>query len=215
MNSNMAKIKVWDPLVRIGHWLLVLGFITAYLTGDDGETIHLWAGYTISIILLIRILWGFIGSKHARFKDFLYHPKAIWQYLINLIRRKPQHYLGHNPAGGAMVVALLLSLSMTAYSGMAILAIEENAGPLASIYAKTDTQHHGFVQSAYASGMANGDSAKHHLEEIWEERHEFFVNLTLLLVLLHISGVIASSIIDKEKLVKAMITGEKEVEGAD
>lgn len=215
MNSNMTKVKVWDPLVRIGHWLLVLGFITAYLTGDDAETIHIWAGYTISMVIVIRIIWGFIGSKHARFKDFLYSPKAVWHYLSHLIRKKPQHYLGHNPAGGAMVIALLLSLSMTGYSGMAILAIEENAGPLARIYAKNDSHHQGFVQSAYASGMETGNAEKHDLEEKWEERHEFFVNLTLLLVLLHIGGVIASSIIDKEKLVKAMITGEKEIEKTD
>lgn len=213
MSQAKKIIYVWDPIVRLGHWLLVAAFITAYITEGDVMPLHSWAGYTVAAVVLVRIIWGFIGSKHARFKDFIYTPKAIVGYLTGLLARKPQHYVGHNPAGGAMVIALLLSLLMTAYSGMALYAIEENAGPLADYYAsETVKPNLSLISTAQASGKL--DSEHEHEEELeafWEELHEFFANFTLLLVLLHIGGVIASSRVDKEKLTKAMITGKKEI----
>ncbi len=215
MSQAQKIIYVWDPFVRLGHWLLVAAFITAYVTEGDVMPLHSWAGYTVAAVVLVRTVWGFIGSKHARFKDFIYTPRAIFGYLTGLLTRKPQHYVGHNPAGGAMVIALLLSLLVTAYSGMALYAIEENAGPLADYYAN-DTVVSGFtlISAAQASGKLDSEHGheEEELEEFWEEIHEFFANFTLLLVLLHIGGVIASSIVDKEKLTKAMITGKKEID---
>lgn len=207
-------VKVWDPLVRIGHWILVVAFFTAYFTEDDFMTQHTWAGYIVGAVVLFRTLWGIIGSQHARFTDFIYSPKAVFGYLKGLASRKPQHYLGHNPAGGAMVIALLLSLSATVFSGLSLYAVEENAGPLAGIIANKQSiiPDVSVVPTAYASEddedemAANKDS-----EEFWEELHEFFANLTLLLVALHVSGVLLSSYIDKENLIKAMITGRKEI----
>jgi len=211
MNELTQKVKVWDVFVRIGHWLLVAGFITAYLTGDEIMDVHIVAGYLVTAIVILRIIWGFIGSKHARFSDFIYRPSAIFGYLKNLINGRPQHFIGHNPAGGAMVIALLLSLAATTYSGLAVYAIEEHAGPLAQVYAD-NTQSISIISAAHASAMESNEGVDHDAEEFWEEIHEFFTNFTLLLVILHIGGVIASSHIDKERLIKAMITGEKEIE---
>lgn len=206
--TETKVIKVWDIIVRVGHWTLVIAFFTAYLTEDDFLTQHTWAGYTVASIIFIRIIWGFIGTRYAKFSQFIYHPLTIIHYLKNLLSGKPQHYIGHNPAGGAMVIALLLSLMMTVISGMKLYALEENKGPLAII---EQIQHNSQERLS-----AITDMQKHVIneedEEFWEETHETFVNITLILIILHIIGVIASSIIDKEKLVKAMWSGEKEVD---
>jgi len=215
--SNNRTVSVWDPLVRIGHWTLVIAFFTAYFTEDDLMTQHVWAGYVVGTVVAIRIIWGLIGSRHARFSDFIYSPATVIGYLKNLIARKPQHFVGHNPAGGVMVIALLFSLSATVFTGLKLYAVEENAGPLA-INARPSSS---LISVAKADegedeknegSMKEGHSVNEADEEFWEELHETFVNITLLLVFLHIGGVIASSIIDKEKLVKAMFTGKKEID---
>jgi cytochrome b len=220
MSTSTKVVNVWDPLVRIGHWTLVIAFFTAYFTEDDFMTQHVWAGYIVGAVVLFRIVWGFIGGKHARFSDFIYSPAKVFGYLKGLVNRKPQHYLGHNPAGGAMVIALLLSLSATVYTGLALYAVEENAGPLAGIIATNDKSSPAisFVSIAHADADENeanneqeGAKKNKKGEEFWEELHEFFANFTLLLVALHIGGVILSSYIDKEKLIKAMVTGKKEI----
>ncbi|MFA6040298.1 MAG: cytochrome b/b6 domain-containing protein, partial [Methylophilus sp.] len=140
MSITTNTVKVWDPIVRIGHWTLVIAFFTAYFTEDDFMTQHIWAGYVVTGVVLLRIIWGLIGTQHAKFKDFIYSPSAVLAYLKGLSQRKPQHYLGHNPAGGAMVIALLVSLLITTYSGLALYAVEKNAGPFASIYGNSTTQ---------------------------------------------------------------------------
>lgn len=218
MNTSTKSVNVWDPIVRIGHWTLVIAFFTAYFTEDDFLTQHVWAGYIVGAVVLFRIVWGFIGSKHARFSDFIYSPAAIFCYLKGLIRGKPQHYVGHNPAGGAMVIALLLSLGATVFTGLSLYAVEENAGPLAGIIAMNDkVMPTSIVSSAYANGDEDEGESEHgamvnkEAEEFWEELHDFFADFTLLLVALHIGGILLSSYIDKENLVKAMITGRKEI----
>lgn len=214
MNTSTKSVNVWDPIVRIGHWTLVIAFFTAYFTEDDFLTQHVWAGYIVGAVVLFRIVWGFIGSKHARFSGFIYSPAAVFDYLKELIRGKPQHYVGHNPAGGAMVIALLLSLGATVFTGLSLYAIEENAGPLAGIVAiNYKAVSASIIPSAYADEgeSEHGAMVNKEAEEFWEELHEFFANFTLLLVALHIGGVLLSSYIDKENLVKAMITGRKEI----
>jgi cytochrome b len=217
MNTSTKTVNVWDPLVRIGHWTLVIAFFTAYFTEEDFLTQHTWAGYVVGSV---RFIWGFIGGKHAKFNDFIYSPSAIFVYLKGLISRKPQHYLGHNPAGGVMVLALLLSLSATTYTGLALYAVEKNAGPLAGIVASNNKYFSktSIVSTAYADENADEDKNEQENfkvseadEEFWEGLHEFFVNFTLLLIALHIGGVLLSSYVDKENLIKAMLTGRKEV----
>ena len=129
-SKGKVTSRIWDPVVRIGHWTLVFTFITAYIT--EGEApVHMWAGYLLAAVVLFRLLWGFIGTRHARFSDFLCSPARIFAYLKSLLGRRPQHYRGHNPAGGVMILLLLLSLTLTAGSGMALYAVDEHAGPLA------------------------------------------------------------------------------------
>ncbi len=185
--SNTTKIKVWDPLVRVFHWSMVTAFAIAYITEDDFLTIHSWAGYLILGLLVTRIIWGFVGSRYARFSNFVYSRATIVQFLKDTLRFRAKRYLGHNPAGGAMVILLITSLLITTLTGVALLGADEHAGPLASW----------FVASSDIWGEA--------LEEV----HEFFANFTLFLVFVHIVGVLVESFIHKENLVSAMLSGFK------
>lgn len=111
--------KSGNDMGSIGsHWVLVIAFSTTYFTEDDLITQHVWAGYTVTGISLTRLVWGYIGGRYAKFSNFIYQSSAVLLYLKSLIAPKPQHYIDHNPAGGAMVIALLFYLSITTLSGM-------------------------------------------------------------------------------------------------
>ncbi|MGM0449761.1 MAG: cytochrome b/b6 domain-containing protein, partial [Pseudomonadota bacterium] len=103
MNQD-NQVRVWDPFIRIFHWLLVVAFFTAYITEGEPEWLHVWAGYLIVGLLVLRIIWGFIGSEHARFSSFVFSPGTILAYLRDNIRGRAEYYRGHNPAGGAMIL---------------------------------------------------------------------------------------------------------------
>jgi len=123
---DLPEIPVWDPLVRVFHWTLVISFCAAYLSegelfeavqdrlsGEGLQLVHVWAGYLIAGMLLWRVVWGFVGPRHARFSDFVRGPRESLGYLKDALTLRAARYLGHNPAGGAMIVALLLSLAAT------------------------------------------------------------------------------------------------------
>ena len=209
MMSN--EIRVWDPLVRIFHWGLVLAFTVAYLSGDEESSLHIYSGYVVLGLIAFRVLWGLIGTRYARFSNFVYSPGAVIQYLKGLAAKKPKHYMGHNPAAGWMVIAMLLSLFVVTVSGLKVYAIEEGFGPLAGefpaltiispAYADDDDNEHGKNE--------NGHGENEEAEEFWEEIHEVSSNFMLLLIFLHITGVIVSGRLHNERLVKAMLTGKK------
>ncbi len=112
-----ATVKVWDPFVRVFHWSLATLFLLAYVTGDDVEKVHIAAGYAIAGLLALRIVWGFVGPRHARFNDFIRSPRAVTAYLRDVVLLRAPRYLGHNPAGGAMIVALVVMLIGTSITG--------------------------------------------------------------------------------------------------
>jgi len=204
------EIRVWDPLIRIFHWGLVVAFTIAYLTGDEESSLHIYSGYAVLGLITFRVLWGLIGTRFARFSDFIYAPKAVVQYLKSLFAGKPQHYSGHNPAGGWMVIIMLLTLSIITVSGLKVYAIEEGLGPLAGTPPALT-----IIGAAYAdddSDVEHGqidNEENEAAEEFWEEIHEASSNFMLLLIFLHITGVIVSGYLHKENLVKAMLTGKK------
>jgi len=221
--STPRQVRVWDPLVRLFHWTLVASFAVAYFTGEEESLVHVYAGYIIIGLLAFRVLWGFIGTRHARFGDFLYSPRRTVAYLKGLLGGRPEHYTGHNPAGGWMIIALLVSLALTSYSGLKVYGLEGH-GPLAGggadigliapAYAEDDDdddEHEAHERRASLSGYAGHEEAEgdEEGEEFWEELHEFFANLTVLLIVLHVAGVIVASRLHGENLVRAMITGRK------
>ncbi len=178
------SVTVWDPLVRIFHWSLVFFFLLAYISEDEFMGIHAQAGYVIILLVIFRLFWGVFGSKPARFSSFVSRPSTVISHLRGMFSRKAPHYLGHNPVAAVMVVALLVGLSITSFTGLIVYA-GEGQGPL--------------VGTIFSSWHGN-----------WvEEVHEFFANFTVLLVVFHILGVMVSSLLEGENLVKAMITGRK------
>ncbi|MHA1570518.1 MAG: cytochrome b/b6 domain-containing protein [Alphaproteobacteria bacterium] len=116
--TRQAAVKVWDPFVRVFHWSLVSFFLIAWATADEWDRLHEIAGYAIAVLVGLRLVWGLIGTSHARFSDFIYRPSAVIGYLKDSLRLKAKRYLGHNPAGGAMVMLLLLSLSIAVTTGI-------------------------------------------------------------------------------------------------
>lgn len=183
-----SEVGVWDPLVRIFHWTLVGAFTLAYVTGEEWPDVHTAVGYAVGALVLVRLVWGVIGTRYARFSDFVRRPAVVARYLRDLVRLRPPRYLGHNPAGGAMIVLLLASLAGTVLTGLAVLGVGEHAaGPLAGTLA----------------GLGAG------WHEGLEEAHEFCANLTVFLVVLHVVGVMVESLVHHENLTRAMITGRK------
>jgi cytochrome b len=194
-----AEVKIWDRFVRVGHWLLAGGFGIAYLTQDDLLTVHVWVGYLVGAIVFLRILWGFIGSEHARFRDFLYSPRQAIGYLRDMLRGRAKRYLGHSPAGAVMVYALLIGILATTLSGLMVYAYDKHAGPLAGVVASPSVDM--TTQERHRAAEPK--------EEFWEETHEVLANLTLVLIVMHIGGVVLSSFAHRENLVRAMVNGRK------
>lgn len=117
--ATTKRILVWDWPVRIGHWLLAGGFLLAWATGDSEQwrLVHALAGGTVAGVVLFRIVWGTVGTKYARFGDFVRGPHVVWAYLKSLLGDSPQHFVGHNPAAGWAIVLLLAFALLTSVSG--------------------------------------------------------------------------------------------------
>ncbi|WP_436643465.1 cytochrome b/b6 domain-containing protein [Microbaculum sp. FT89] len=115
--TRPADVRVWDPLVRIFHWTLVGGFLVAYVSGDEWDRLHINIGYGIAALIAVRLVWGVVGTRHARFSDFVYRPSRVLAYLRDTMAFRARRYIGHNPAGGAMVVALLTMIAIICGTG--------------------------------------------------------------------------------------------------
>jgi cytochrome b len=187
-----SKIRVWDRFVRFFHWSLVLSFALSYWSIQAGKLeLHVLIGYFLAGLIVSRLLWGFYGSRHARFSDFIHSPAATLHYLKTIAMGHPRRFLGHNPAGGAMVAALLALLAVISITGLAVLAVIDFDGPLLGLmHAVSD-------QQAYAI----------------REAHALAVNVILAMVSIHLLGVLLASFQHKENLVRAMITGDKDAGG--
>lgn len=110
-------VLVWDPLVRIGHWLLAAGVLVAWLTRHSPGPWHEWFGYAVLAIVVARLVWGLVGSPHARFRTFVRGPRITLTYTIALLGRREPATLGHNPLGAWMILALLLLVTLVCASG--------------------------------------------------------------------------------------------------
>jgi cytochrome b len=188
--QTSTDTRVWDLFVRVFHWSLVAAFFTAYFTEDDWLGVHLWAGYLALSLVLLRTVWGFVGSSHARFHDFVYSPRRVLVYFKEVARSTAPRFLGHNPAGGAMVVALMLAIAVTAVTGTLTYGAAEPGsafGPMAAALGVVVVDGHGAIK----------------------EIHELCANLTVGLVAVHVGGVLYESWVHRESLVVSMLTGRK------
>lgn len=201
-------IKVWDPFVRIFHWSLVIAIIIQWITAESFTRVHVWVGYLVGLLLLVRVIWGFIGSKHARFSDFIYSPRQVFGYLKSLSHRNPKHYIGHSPAGGAMVMLLLLVLLLTVAAGLKTLGAK-GQGPLASLPAAPVSRVYADEDDIDGDEAREKDTGNHAAADYWKDIHEVLASTVIFLGILHVGGVLTVSLIHKENLIIAMINGKK------
>lgn len=185
--NEKKQIWVWDPLVRMFHWLLAICFITAYLVEDERLNLHLLAGSIIFGLIIFRLIWGVIGLDYSRFTDFPCSLREIRKHLFTLARLRPTGHLGHTPMGAVMIIALLTGLLFLTLSGTILYGIENSALAFSGLVAALDTD----VVIAI------------------ENVHGLVADALVLLVLLHIGGVVVESVLQKQNLTRAMVTGYK------
>ncbi len=114
---NDQKVSIWDPFVRVFHWSLVASFAIAWLSAESWKDLHEWAGYCAALLIGARLVWGLTGSHYARFRQFVRSPTTVVSFLSAMRHQKEPRYLGHNPAGGIMILALILAMAVTALTG--------------------------------------------------------------------------------------------------
>jgi len=179
-----VPVVVWDVPVRVFHWLIVVLVFSSWLTseiGGNAMTYHMWIGYTVLALVLFRIVWGFVGSRHARFCDFVRGPGAVLRYLRGM---SGEMSAGHNPIGGWSVLALLASLAVQAVTGLFTNDEIATEGPLA---ARVGTEWSDLLSTVH--------------------RYNFYVLLTL--IALHVAAVLFYLLVKRQNLVWPMITGRK------
>jgi cytochrome b len=187
--TTAGTVKVWDLPTRVFHWSLVFFVLLSWVTGDDDAegtafTLHTFSGYAVFLLVIFRVFWGFFGNQFARFSSFVRGGPAVARHMGSVLRLKPEKHLGHNPAGGWMVVALLGVLLVTTVTGL--FAAAEEAGA--------------FLYGIVPVFVAKGAAAVHHI---------LGENLILLLVAIHLLGVIVESLLERQNLARAMVTGRK------
>ena len=205
--DHAREVRVWDPVVRVGHWILVIAFAVAYVSAEEERgspaILHVWAGYAIGCVVLLRVLWGFVGTRYARFSNFVYNPAKVIRYLADMPRGRARRFLGHSPAGGAMTLALLACLAATVTTGVMAYG-DRGKGPL------PNPQPAIIMQPAHAEDEGGGNGAEAKGEGgVASEIHGLLANLTLLLLIVHVSGVLVTSVVHRENLAAAMIHGWK------
>ncbi len=186
----MRPILVWDLPTRLFHWSLAASFVGAWLTSESDTwlSVHVFLGYLMLGLVGFRVVWGLVGTRYARFSSFGHGPLAAWRYLQQVLARRAERHVGHNPAGSLAIYGLLLLTLLVGATGLLSMGGEEQQG----------------LAAAWLS-IAQGRMAK--------KLHEATAMLMLLLVLAHLAGVVVESLLHRENLVRAMLTGRNQVQG--
>lgn len=171
----MAEIKVWDPLVRVFHWTLALACVLNLWLTEEGSDLHEWLGYYALAAVLIRIVWGFVGSPYARFSNFFPTPRRLKEHLATMLQGNA-HSVGHNPLGGLMILGLMSLVLLLGLTGWMM-----------------------------SLDLFWGD-------EWLEELHEGLAEVLMVLVLIHVAVVSLYSRFGKDNLIRAMLTGRKQID---
>ena len=194
MMNKKNKTLIWDVPVRLFHWLLVIAIGYCWYSVEILEDMdhHFIAGYCVLTLIIFRIVWGFIGTKHARFKAFMYSPKTIFTYACTLLSKKPKSqdtpaYVGHNPLGALSVFALLFVVALQAITGL-------------------------FSDDEYYTFGPLNDYISRSLASLMTEIHYTNFNIILGFVGLHICAILFYVLFKKENLITAMFTGKKSID---
>lgn len=192
INNEPTMVKVWDLPVRIFHWALVILFIAAYVTNSLGVNYfkyHLWCGYAMIVLVCFRIIWGFVGTYHARFINFVKNPLTTTKYAVGFFKKDNKHYIGHNPLGALMVLALLIALLVQAVTGLFGNDEIVNLGPL-----------YGYISDELSLKLTS--------------LHRTLFYWILGAVVLHIAAVLFHLWFKRDNILKAMFTGTKKCQQA-
>ena len=186
------SMRVWDAPTRLFHWAVTVLIATSYFTRNLSDLKwHMLSGYTLLTLLLFRLAWGFVGSETSRFRQFLRSPIEGFRHLAQFGRRDPDDQVGHNAAGGWMVLILLADIGVQVGTGLFTYDADDHVpqGPLAHLV------------------------SEHTAEQITQV-HFFNFNVILALISLHVLAIIAYAVIKKQNLLRPMITGRKRLPGA-
>ena len=172
-NKQKQLVLVWDFPVRVFHWLLVISFAGARLTSESEaqQMLHYAFGYSACALVVFRVLWGIVGTRYARFSEFVKGPKETFQHIKSILARKENSELGHNPAGAIAMILLMILILLIGITGYWVV--------------------------------------KEFLGDFMSEAHEVLANLALIVVVVHVVAAFLMSYLQKENLVKSMVTGKK------
>lgn len=186
-SSGLTPLRVWDLPTRLFHWSLVTAFIGLIVTGNIGNMVwHARLGYFILSLLLFRFVWGFVGGHWSRFRQFTYSPMSVLRYLGG--RAEPEHKVGHNPLAMFSVYALFLALSVQLMTGLGSSNEIDFEGPLTK-WISYET-----------------------VERLTDYHQEIGKFILIALVVLHLLALLFYRLVKRQKLIKAMITGDKELD---
>lgn len=188
-SSAPVKVLAWDGPTRLFKWALVGLVVSAVISdkaGGGSPTWHVWNGYAVLVLVVFRLLWGVVGGSTARFAGFLASPIATIRYGLGLLRGREAHYLGHNPLGGWMVVALIALPGVMGVSGL--------------FNADVDRM---IVEGPLAAKLSDAAVTLAH------RIHHNAFQILLICIVLHVAAVVFHAVVKKERLVPAMVTGKK------
>ena len=180
------RILVWDLPTRVFHWLFALAFAVAWVTSESDRLleVHVFSGYLMLGLLAFRLLWGFAGSRYARFASFRFGLKEAGRFLAQVATLRAPRFIGHNPAGSWAIYGMLILALLVGVSGIFALGGGEGLGPL-------------------------GGALSHGVGEFFKEIHEGLASAMLALVAVHLLGVAVESLLQRENLAKSMVDGRK------
>ena len=193
MQKKGTHIEVWDPLLRSFHWLLVISFAIAWWSEGRDIQIHLLAGSAVMGLLIFRLIWGMGGEHHARFADFRPSLQTIRQHLGELLRLHSRRYTGHTPIGSLMIYILIVALFALGISGTWLSGMQMGVGALSNWVAEADFATEVLVQQV----------------------HHWCFEFLKILIAVHLAGVAVESVLQKNNLTAAMITGKKYLKETD
>ncbi len=198
--DNQQQVQIWDLFIRIFHWALAALVLVAFISGDDAGWVHVYSGYSILILISLRLIWGLVGTRYARFTSFVTSPEVALQYLKRMARGDAECYQGHNPAAGWMIMALLAILLVV--NGSGYLALSTKGQGVSSQHSSVHLISPAYADDDKEHGGSGGDG-------FFKEIHEGMAGVLLVLIVLHVCGALASSLLHRENLIKAMLDGKK------
>jgi cytochrome b len=188
----------WDPLLRLAHWGIAVVVIANYAFTKEGGSVHIAFGWAGMALLLLRLIWGFVGPREARFASFPPNPMAALRHLGGLLRGKAPHYPSHNPAGAMMAYALWACLGVLMLTGLGMSGLS----PFAQADLEAAVADGDWSVLVEEDGEAEGESP---YGDVLKEVHEVAANLIVILALLHVAGVAVESRAMRRNLVAPML----------